>query len=178
MNATDSTSSVVAVYPSHMAAETAVKALQTAGFDMKQLSIVGRDHQLDEHVVGYYNMGDRMKLWAGSGAFWGGLWGLLFGSAFFWIPTVGPLLIAGPLVAELVAGLEGAALVGGMSAVGAALYSSGIPKDSVLRYDTALKTGSFVLVARGNAEQAEHARDILAFTPISALDHHSLAAHA
>jgi uncharacterized membrane protein len=178
MNTAVSTSSVVAVYPTHTAAEAAVKALQTSGFDMKQLSIVGRDHHLDEHVVGYYNIGDRMKLWAGSGAFWGGLWGMMFGSAFFWIPAVGPLLVAGPLVGWLVSVLEGAALVGGVSAIGAALYSVGIPKDSVLRYETALKTGSFVLVARGNAEQAEHARDILAFTPNSSLDHHALAAQA
>lgn len=178
MNTAVSTSSVVAVYPSHTAAEAAVKALQTSGFDMKQLSIVGRDHHLDEHVVGYYNIGDRMKLWAGSGAFWGGLWGMMFGSAFFWIPAVGPVLVAGPLVGWLVSVLEGAALVGGVSAIGAALYSVGIPKDSVLRYETALKTGSFVLVARGNAEQAEHARDILAFTPNSSLDHHALAAQA
>jgi hypothetical protein len=30
------------------------------------------------------------------GAFWGGLWGLLFGAAFFAIPGIGPVVIAGP----------------------------------------------------------------------------------
>jgi hypothetical protein len=29
-----------------------------------------------------------MKKWGGTGAFWGGLWGLLLGSAFFFIPGV------------------------------------------------------------------------------------------
>ena len=178
MNPLTSSTSVVAVYASHVQAESAVKALQVAGFDMKQLSIVGRDHHLDEHVVGYYNVGDRMKLWAKSGAFWGGLWGMMFGSAFFWIPTVGPLLVAGPLVGWLVSVLEGAAVVGGLSAIGAALYSTGIPKDSVLKYETALKTGSFVLVARGTVEDAEHAREILASTAASTLDHHQFAPQA
>ena len=55
--------SVVAIYKSHIEAETAVKELQQAGFDMKKLSIVGRDYHTDENVVGYYNNGDRMKYW-------------------------------------------------------------------------------------------------------------------
>ena len=67
--------SIVAIYPSHTAAETAIKELQQSGFDMKRLSIVGRDYHTDEHVIGYYNVGDRMKVWGKTGAFWGGLWG-------------------------------------------------------------------------------------------------------
>ena len=59
----DDQQSVVAIYPTHLAAEAAVKALQHAGFDMKKLSIMGRDYHTDEHVVGFYNMGDRMKVW-------------------------------------------------------------------------------------------------------------------
>ena len=38
---------------------------------MNQLSIVGRDYHTEEHVVGYYNAGDRMKYWGKLGAFWG-----------------------------------------------------------------------------------------------------------
>ena len=70
---------VVGVYDTHTAAENAVKELQKAGFDMKRLSIVGKDYHTEEHVVGYYNTGDRMKAWGKIGAFWGGLWGLLLG---------------------------------------------------------------------------------------------------
>jgi uncharacterized membrane protein len=87
--------SVVAIYPSHTAAEAAIKELQQSGFDMKKLSIVGRDDHTDEHVVGYYNTGDRMKHWGKLGAFWGGRWGLLFGSAFFLIPASGRCLLRG-----------------------------------------------------------------------------------
>ena len=88
--------SIVAIYPSHTAAEAAIKELQQSGFDMKKLSIVGRDYHTDEHVVGYYNTGDRMKAWGKIGAFWGWIWGCLFGSAFFFIPGIGPLIVAGP----------------------------------------------------------------------------------
>lgn len=164
--------SVVATYPSHSAAEMAVKELQQSGFDMKKLSIVGRDYHTDEHVVGYYNTGDRMKVWGKTGAFWGGLWGFLFGSAFFWIPGLGPLLIGGPLVSWIIGALEGAVMVGGLSALGAGLYGLGIPKDSVLLYEKALKTGKFVLIVHGSVDETTHAKEILDRTSPDKLDHH------
>jgi hypothetical protein len=170
--------SIVALYPSHTAAEAAIKALEHAGFDMKKLSIVGRDYHTDEHVVGYYNIGDRVRVWGKTGLFWGGVWGILFGSAFFWIPGVGPLLVGGPLVGWIVGALEGAVAVGGLSAIGAGLYSLGIPKDSILRYDTALKIGTYVLIATGSAEDAAYARKILSGTKPDSLDHHEPALHA
>ena len=164
--------SIVATYSSHTAAESAIKELQQSGFDMKKLSIVGRDYHTDEHVVGYYNVGDRMKAWGETGAFWGGMWGLLFGSAFFWIPGVGPLLVAGPLVSWIIGALEGALVVGGLSAIGAGFYSMGIPKDSILNYETAIKTGKFVLIVHGTADEATRAREIIIRTKPETLKHH------
>ena len=161
---------IVATYKSHTEAESAVKELQVAGFDMKKLSIVGRDFQTDEHVVGYYNAGDRVKYWGTLGAFWGGIWGLLFGSAFFLIPGVGPILAAGPLVGWIIAALENAVIVGGVSALCAGLYSQGIPKDSVLKYETGIKTGKFVLIAHGTSEDAIRAREIIDRTTPDALE--------
>jgi len=163
---------VVAIYHSHAEAEAAVKELQHAGFDMKKLSIVGRDHHTDEHVVGYYNAGDRMKYWGKMGAFWGGVWGLLFGSAFFLIPGIGPLLVAGPLVGWIIGALEGAVVVGGVSAIGAGLYSLGIPRNSILQYETALRIGKFVVIAHGTADEATRAREIIHRTNPEALEEH------
>ena len=158
------TNSVVAIYEAHSQAEEAVKELQRSGFDMKKMSIVGKDYHTDEHVVGYYNTGDRMKYWGKLGAFWGGLWGMLFGAAFFAIPGIGPVLVAGPLVAWIVGALEGAVVVGGLSALGAGLYSIGIPKDSVVKYETALKSDKFLLLAHGTAVEVAKARDIMQTT--------------
>jgi uncharacterized membrane protein len=156
--------SVVAIYETHVQAEEAVKELQQAGVDMQSISIAAKDTHTDEHVVGYYNAGDRMKYWGKIGAFWGGFWGLLFGSAMFAIPGLGPLLVAGPLVAWIVAGLEGAVVVGGVSAVGAGLVSIGIPKDSVLEYDVALKSDKFLLIVHGTPDEVEKAKQIIAGT--------------
>jgi len=164
--------SIVATYPTHTAAEAAVKELQQSGFDMKKLSIVGRDYHTDEHVVGYYNVGDRMKYWGKIGAFWGWIWGCFFGSAFFFIPGIGPLLVAGPLVVWIVGALESTVVVGGLSALGAGLFSMGIPKDSILQYETALKTDKFVLVAHGSMDEVTHAKEILNGTGPETLEHH------
>jgi uncharacterized membrane protein len=156
--------SVVAIYHTHTGAEDAVKELQRGGVDMHKLSIIGKGDHSDEQVVGYYNAGDRMKYWGKAGAFWGGFWGLLFRSAFFMIPGLGPILAAGPVVAWIVAGLEGAVEVGTLGALGAGLYSIGIPKDSIVEYETALKTDQFLLIMHGTAAEVGEAMDIIKTT--------------
>ena len=166
------TNSVVAIYDTHEQAERAIKELQEGGVDMKSLSIAGKDTHTDEHVVGYYNTGDRMKRWGTMGAFWGGFWGLLFGSGLFLIPGLGPILVAGPLVAWIVAGLEGAVVVGGVSALGAGLVSIGIPKDSVLEYEVALKTDKYLLIVHGTEDTVDNAKHIIAGT-----EHRSYTVH-
>jgi len=168
------TNSVVAVYDTHAQAEEAVKDLQKSGFDMQKLSIIGKDYHTDEHVVGYYNTGDRMKYWGKLGAVWGGFWGLLFGSAFFAIPGIGPVLVAGPLVTWIIAALEGAVVMGGLSAIGAGLYSVGIPKDSIVKYESALKSDKFILLAHGTAVQVAQAKDIMQTTHPRALALHGI----
>jgi uncharacterized membrane protein len=165
--------SVVAVYHTHTEADQAVKELQRGGVDLHKLSIVGRGYHTDEQVVGYYNTGDRMKYWGKVGAFWGGFWGLLFGSAFFMIPGLGPILAAGPIVAWIVAALEGAVEVGVLGALGAGLYSIGIPKDSIVKYETALKTDQFLLIAHGTAAEVAKAKDIIETTHPAELGMHS-----
>jgi hypothetical protein len=155
---------VVAVYNNHVEAEQAVDQLKRAGFDMKKLSIVGKDYHTEENVVGYYNVGDRMKYWGKMGAFWGGIWGLLFGAAFFFVPGIGPVLVAGPVAAWIVAALEGAVVVGGLSAIGASLYSIGIPKGSILRYEVALKADKFLLIAHGTADEVAKAKEMIEHT--------------
>lgn len=162
----------VAVYDLHTQAETAVKALQRAGFDMRKISIIGRDYRTEQHVVGFLNAGDRAKVFGKFGAFWGGLMGVLFGSAMMFVPVVGHVIILGPLAAAVFGGLEGALLVGGVSALAGALMSVGIPKDSVLRYETAIKADKFMLVVHGDAQEIRRAQELLKTSGLSSFDHH------
>ena len=169
-------SAVVAIYDTHQKAEEAVRELQTSGVEMRTLSIVGKDYQTQEDVVGYYTAGDRMKAWGKKGAFWGGVWGLMFGSAFFLIPGIGPLLAAGPLVAWIVGALEGAVVVGGVSALDAGPYSIGIPKDSIIEYDTQIKAGKFLVIAHGSPGDVAKSKSAMAMTRYGGMTEHACCA--
>lgn len=173
---TSEKNAVVAIYNSHEEAEEAVRELQRSGYDMKKLSIVGKDYQKEEDVVGYYTTGDRMKSWGKMGALWGGFWGLMFGSAFFLIPGIGPLLVAGPLVGWIVGALEGAVVIGGLSALGAGLYSIGIPKDSIIEYETQIKAGKYVVIAHGSPAEVSKTKDTLSVTKHQGVKQHSCCA--
>ncbi len=164
---------VVAVFADHNAAESAVKKLAAAGFAMKNLSVVGKGYQSEEKVVGFYNVGDRMKFWGTRGAFWGGFWGLFLGGLFMTIPVVGHVVVLGYLASMAIYGIENAIVVGGLSALGAALYSIGIPKDSVVQYETAVKADSFLVMAHGAADEVARAKTILGTANPSRLDVHT-----
>jgi len=164
---------VVAVFADHADAETAIKKLNIAGFDVSHLSIVGKGYHTDEQVVGFYNQGDRIRFWGARGAFWGGLWGLFFGGVFITLPLTGPVIVLGYLASTLIAALEGAVLVGGASAIASALYGIGIPKDSVLAYETAIKADAFLVLAHDNSSRIALAKKVLTECGAARVDVHT-----
>jgi uncharacterized membrane protein len=164
---------VIAVFADHQTAEAAVKKLTSSGFEMKHLSVVGKGYETEEKVVGFYNVGDRIKFWGTRGAFWGGFWGLFLGGLFMTIPLVGHVVVLGYLATVAISGIESAIMVGGLSALGAALYSIGVPKDSVLQYETALKADRFLVMAHGTAEEVARAKTILGTVNPLSLDVHA-----
>jgi hypothetical protein len=164
---------VIAVFANHHAAEAAVKELAATGFDMKQLSIVGKGYQSEEKVVGFYTTGDRIKFWGTRGAFWGGFWGLFLGGLFMTIPVLGHVVVLGYLATVAASAIETAAVVGGLSALGAALYSIGVPKDSVIQYEAAVKADGFLVMAHGTAAEVARAKALLSTANPSRLDVHA-----
>jgi len=132
----------VVVCGNHSTAEAAVRELRRSGFDLGKVSVAGRDSSKP-------------------GAFWAGTWGMLSDWDFFAISDIGLVFVAGPLAEWVAAGSENAALFGGLSALGAGLYSIGIPKSSVLEYEAALKDNRCLVVAHGTADEVNRAREIL-----------------
>jgi hypothetical protein len=151
----------VGAFSNHQDAENAVKELHKSGYDMKKLSVVGKDYHSEENVIGYYNTGDRIATWGKFGLFWGAIWGFLFGSAFLLIPGIGPVMVGGPLVSWIIGALETAVITGGFTALGGALASIGIPHDSIIRYETAIKADKFLLIVHGTVLEVEKAKNIL-----------------
>jgi hypothetical protein len=169
----EKTDTIIAVFADHNAAETAVKKLAAAGFEMKNLSVVGKGYHSDEKVVGFYNIGDRVKFWGTRGAFWGGLWGWFMGGLFMTIPVVGHVVVLGYLAAMAISAVETAVMVGGLSALGAALYSIGVPKDTVIQYEADLKADDFLVMARGAGAEIARAKSILGTANPTRLDVHA-----
>lgn len=167
-----SNTSVVAIYSAHDAAESAVKKLTAAKINMKSISVIGRGFHSEEKVVGFYNMGDRVHFWGMYGAFWGGLWGLLAGGIYLTMPVIGSAVIVGQFAGMILSTLEGAVVVGSLSAIGASLYSIGIPEDTIINYDQALKTDGFMILVQDTKEEVERARTILKGTGAKHLDMH------
>ena len=153
---------VIAVYDTHDEAESAIKTLSRAGFDMKKLSIIGKGYRTEEHAMGFYTAGDRIRTWGRVGGFWGAIWGLLAAPAVFVIPPVGLLAIGGPFVLTLIAALEGAVLLGGLSALGGALVSLGTSRDEAVKYEADVKADRFLIMVHGSADDIRRARDVLA----------------
>lgn len=136
---------VLALFGTHDAADAGVRQLAAAGIALPTISIVGKNYHSEEQAAGYLNAGDRAKFYGKFGAFWGGLAGLLVGSGFFFVPVIGQLVVLGPLASIIVGGIEGAVLAGGASALAGALMATGIPKNSVVRYEMALKADQFLV---------------------------------
>ena len=82
------------------------------------------------------------------------------------------MVVLGPLAAMLFSGLQGAVVVGGISALAGALTAIGIPKDSVLRYETALKANKFVLMVHGDGQEIARAQNLLRTSGLSSFEHH------
>ncbi len=170
MNNTDT---VIAVFHDHAAAEVAVKQLAKSGFDIRHLSVIGRGYHTEEVVTGFYNTGDRIRFWGRRGAVWGGLWGLFFGGLFITVPVVGPVVVLGYLASMAISVVEGAVVVGGLSAVGAALFGLGMPKDSVIAYEAVIAADRFLVLAHGPAAEMTRAKALLSQTTPESIEMHA-----
>ncbi len=164
---------LVAVYKTHTGAEAAIRTLADAKIPMSKLSIIGRGYHSEEQVVGFYNAGDRIKIWGKFGAFWGGLWGLMTGGMYLTLPVIGSVIVLGPLGAVIMGGIEGAVLTGGLSALGAALFSIGIPQNTVIDYEEEIKADGFIMLMEGTPQEIEQARALLGQSQAKQIDTHS-----
>ena len=153
--------SIVAVFDDHDQADAAVKALAASGFEFRRLSVVGKGFHTSETATGFYNTGDRIRFWGSRGAFWGSLWGLFIGGLYATVPVVGGVVLLGHLAAAGIAAIEGAVVLGSTGALVAALTSLGVPKDSIVTYQTDLETDGFLVMAHGTAGEMERAKATL-----------------
>lgn len=164
--------SVIGVYHTMSEAEEAVRTLGRGGFPITQVSIVAQNLESEKEVHGYVTAGDVAKAGAGTGAWVGGLFGLLVGAAFIWVPGFGPLLVAGPFAAMLLGSMEGVMAGAASGGLLGALVGWGVSKQHIIRYEEHLKGGKYLLIAHGGAEEVTRAHNILQGTGAAEVTHH------
>jgi hypothetical protein len=165
--------SVVGVYAHLDQAEEAVRELGQGGFPIQHVSIIAANLGSEKKVHGFVTSCDVAKSSARTGAWVGGIFGLLVGSAFLWLPGVGPLIVAGSLASALLAGVEGAVAGAAVTGLLGWLTSLGISKQQILKYEEVVKAGKYLLVAHGSADDVKKAKAILEKTKPAELNVHA-----
>lgn len=165
--------SVVGVYGDIAKAEDAIKELGRTGFPIRQVSIVAKDLENERAVHGFVTAGDIAKGSAGTAAWLGGLFGLLFGAAFLWVPGFGPLLVAGPFSAMLLGGIEGALAGAAGGGLLGALVGWGVSRQHILKYEEHVRGGKYLVIVHGDEAQVERARSVLRTTQPDELNLHT-----
>lgn len=169
---------VVAVYPDHESVERAVSRLHADGFEMRDLSIVGRDFRLNEgETAEPMTTSDYATTGAEFGAVVGGLFGVCVGMAVLILPGLGPVIVAGPIAAALAGGAEGSLAGASLGALVGALVGWGVPHDRAVAYRDHVKSGKYLVLARGDAAKLEHARAVLHHEALEQ-EKHAAVAHA
>ena len=168
----ETTDTVIAVFSDHNTAEAALKKLTAGGFEMKNVSVVGKGFTAREKSSASTAPAIGSGFGAGegrSGAVSGACslaavhgpfrsWAMSSCSDI-WPPWQSPPSRA-------------LSWVGGLGALGAPLYSIGVPKDSVIRYEAAVKADGSLVMAHGTAAERARAKAIPGTANPSRLDLH------
>jgi hypothetical protein len=153
--------SIVGVYDTLGQAQDAVRSLDGGGFPIGQALILALDRtsELQSHFL--VMVGDIARAAMTTGAWLGGLFGLLVGAAFIWFAGFGSLMVADPLATAFVGGVDRAVIGGAGGGVLGALVGWGVSRDRALKHEQGLQGGQFVVIAHGSADDVARAREIL-----------------
>jgi hypothetical protein len=151
----------VAIYGSAPEVVTVIRQLRDLRFDLKNLSVAGKDQRSSWQVIGYYCSREAIRYWGGLSSLYNEIWQTLSGWGFFALPGIGPVLVSGPLAEWIVLALKNAPFFGDMSAVGMGLYSVGVSKSNIAECENALRAGKHLLLAHGSAQEVDKARKLM-----------------
>jgi hypothetical protein len=164
--------SVVAVFGLSTEVNAALHRLTATGWELGNISIVGKLNQPDELAIGFYTRRENLVFWGQRGAFWTAIWNQFGGGVSLSAPPPGNIVVFGRLSAIVIAAVEGAILAGGLSALSASMSSAGIPRESSVQYEQAVKAGGFLVIVHGTAQEIMRTTALLASSGPTTLDFH------
>jgi len=139
----------------------AVKKLQAQKINMAAVSVVGNANPQEEQIVGL-RTNDRYKnLTAMQAAFWQNMLGILDGELFFVDPEFDSLSAVGAIVPLLVKKNDDVDILGQFGVLAAALFSMGVPENSVRQYEAEINAGNILLIVNSKPTEVERSCEIL-----------------
>ena len=157
-------------FSSHREAESALGELRTSGFNMDQISVIGKNvdensdmagAQQGEHLSDLDNRASEgAAKGAASGGTVGGLTGLLVGLGLVAIPGIGPVMLAGAAATALATTLTGGAIGAATGGLLGGLVGLGIPKDRAKVYSDRVEQGDYLVMVDGTDEDVRQAEAI------------------
>lgn len=155
----------IGVFPHRRDAETALRELREAGFNMNQVSLVGRDADgqstSGSNLAGRTQTDEGAKAGAATGGALGGLGGLLVGLGALAIPGIGPVLAGGALATALATTVAGGAIGAAAGGLTGALVGLGIPDDRARVYNDRVNRGDYLVMVDGTQDEILRAEPIL-----------------
>src|SRR3954470_11631335 len=152
---------IVGLFDHFSDAEATVRELERSGFDRGTISMVASESARSATRTGTSTAGETAAEGAGTGAVIGGVTGgvagLVASLAGLAIPGVGPVLMAGPLVAALTGAGVGA-VAGGL--IGA-LTAAGVPDEHAQYYQEGVKRGGTLVAVSSSDADADRVMDIM-----------------
>jgi hypothetical protein len=134
---------VFGIYQTQADVEFAVDALRSEGFRNTDVSVLFPENKgtKDFAVEKHTKAPEGTAAGATTGVVIGGVLGWLAGIGALAIPGVGPLIVAGPIVAAL----TGVGVGGAVGGIAGALIGIGIPEYEAKRYEGRIKDGGILL---------------------------------
>lgn len=153
------TTTVVGVFNSESAAQSAVNELRSAGVPMDRISVIARPSGDIMNESGeVINVSSEDHMTAGEGLTVGAVWGGLVGLAALAIPGIGPLVTSNIFAAALTGAVAGAA-TGGIA--GALIDAASVPEEHARVYEDRVRSGGTLVTAQVDDGMAMQARSIL-----------------
>lgn len=166
---------VIGLFDDFQTAQNAVQSLVNRNYNRDDISVAANNTAAGVTADTLENapqgegrkeaMAEGAKTGAGTGAVIGtgvgGVLGLLASLGTIWIPGVGPIVAAGPLVATLTGAGIGAAAGAAVGGLVGALTQVGVPEHDAHFYAEAVRRGSALVIVRAEDNQVNDVADIL-----------------
>ncbi len=155
--------SLIATYQTVQDLEDAVATLAASTFPIEQISVIARDLDSHTQVHGFATSGFLNRTPLGAETWFEGVFSMLIGAAFIWLPRFGQIVVAGPLSDSLQKEFSKKNADSIEHPLGS-LIQWGIPLKNILFYEASIQKGDFLLLIQGGHEQVKETEHLILTT--------------